>query len=64
MPPIQTKRRKLTRDFRETVQARARRDSSYRRGLLMEAVEAFLSRQLALGKELLRDYIKATQSAS
>jgi DNA-binding phage protein len=50
----------LTRSFRETVQARARRDSAFRGNLLSEAVESLLSGELALGKELLRDYINAT----
>jgi len=50
----------LTRDFRETVQARVRRDSAFRKGLLRDAVEALLAGEVALGKELLRDYINAT----
>ena len=50
----------LTRDFKETVQADARRDPAYRRGLLSEALECLLSGEVALGKELLRDYINAT----
>jgi DNA-binding phage protein len=50
----------LTRDFRETVQADARRDPAFRRGLLREALESLLSGEVALGKELLRDYINAT----
>jgi DNA-binding phage protein len=50
----------LTRDFRETVQARARRDPAFRKGLLQNAIEILLSAELALGKELLRDYINAT----
>jgi hypothetical protein len=29
----------LTRDFRETVQARVKRDAAFRKGLLSEAVE-------------------------
>lgn len=49
----------LTRDFRETVQARAKRDAAYREGLLGEAVESLLAAELELGKELLRDYINA-----
>lgn len=49
----------LTRDFRETVQARAKRDAAYREGLLVEAVESLLAGELELGKELLRDYINA-----
>jgi hypothetical protein len=50
----------LTRDFRETVQARVRRDATFRRGLLSEAIESLLSGEVILGKELLRDYINAT----
>ncbi len=50
----------LTRDFRETVQARVKRDASFRKGLLSEAIESLLSGEVALGKELLRDYINAT----
>ena len=50
----------LTRDFRETVQARVKRDASFRKGLLTEAIEGLLSGEVALGKELLRDYINAT----
>ena len=50
----------LTRDFRETVQARVKRDPTFRKGLLSEAIESLLSGEVALGKELLRDYINAT----
>ena len=50
----------LTRDFRETVQARVRRDAAFRKGLLRDAVESLLAGEVALGKELLRDYINAT----
>ena len=50
----------LTRDFRETVQARVRRDPAFREGLLSEAIESLLSGEVDLGKELLRDYINAT----
>ena len=49
----------LTRDFRETVQARAKRDSAFRKGLLSEAIESLLSGDVTLGKDLLRDYINA-----
>ncbi len=49
----------LTRDFRETVQARVKRDSTFRKGLLSEAIESLLAGEVALGKELLRDYINA-----
>jgi len=32
----------LTRDFRETVQARVKRDAAFRKGLLSEAIESLL----------------------
>ena len=50
----------LTRDFRVSVQTRAQRDSSFRKGLLRDAVETLLEGHVALGTELLRDYINAT----
>lgn len=50
----------LTRDFRETVQARAKRDPAFRQGLLSDALASYLSGEATLGKELLRDYINAT----
>ena len=50
----------LTRDFRETVQARVQRDPAFREGLLSEAIESLLFGEVALGKELLRDYVNAT----
>ena len=50
----------LTRDFRETVQARVKRDEAFRKALLSEAIESLLSGEVTLGKELLRDYINAT----
>ncbi|MFZ0418980.1 MAG: transcriptional regulator [Candidatus Sulfotelmatobacter sp.] len=50
----------LTRDFKETIQARARRDRAFRKDLLLEAVESFLSGDVQTGKTVLRDYIHAT----
>lgn len=50
----------LTKDFKETVQARALRDPAFRRGLLTEALDCFLSGELDEGKLILRDYINAT----
>ena len=50
----------LTRDFRETVQARVRSDGEFRRGLLSDAVESLLAGEAALGREILRDFINAT----
>ena len=50
----------LTRDFKETVQARARRDPAFRDGLLREGVECLLAGEVEAGKIILRDYINAT----
>jgi len=50
----------LTRDFRETIQARAKRDPAYREAMLTEAVDSFLSDDVEVGKAILRDYINAT----
>ena len=50
----------LARDFRETVQAWVRHNAAFRRGLLRDAVESLLAGDVALGEELLRDYINAT----
>ena len=50
----------LTRDFKETVKARALRDPAFRDALLTEAVESFLAGELDVGKAVLRDYIHAT----
>jgi DNA-binding phage protein len=50
----------LTRDFRETIQARVRRDPAFRQELLRESVEIFLSGDVETGKIILRDYINAT----
>ena len=50
----------LTRDFKDTVKARAERDPEFRVGLFLEAVEALLSDDLETGKALLRDYVNAT----
>jgi DNA-binding phage protein len=50
----------LTRDFRETVQARVKRDPEFRRELLGEAIESLVTGEVPVGKELLRDYVNAT----
>ena len=42
----------LTRDFNETVKARARRDPEFREGLLREAVRALLRGEVEIGKTL------------
>jgi DNA-binding phage protein len=50
----------LTRDFKETVQARIARDPAYGRELLREGAECLLSGDLDTAKTMLRDYINAT----
>lgn len=50
----------LTRDFKETIQARVRRDGAFRKALLREGVECLLSGDLDAGKAVLRTYINAT----
>ena len=50
----------LTRDFRETVQARVRSNEEFRRGLLRDAIDALLAGEGDLGREILRDFINAT----
>jgi hypothetical protein len=50
----------LTRSFRETVQARARRDFKFRQALLGEAMQALLDGNLQEGRSALRSCINAT----
>ncbi|NKB57113.1 MAG: transcriptional regulator [Alphaproteobacteria bacterium] len=50
----------LTRDFKETVQARAQADPAFRVGLLTEAAECLLTDEVDVAKTLLRDYVNAT----
>lgn len=50
----------LTRDFKETVQARAERDPAFREALLEEGVECLLSGDVDTGKAILRTTINAT----
>lgn len=50
----------LTRDFKELVQKQAQENPKFRRALLQEAIEAFLSGDVATGKAVLRDYVNAT----
>lgn len=53
----------LTRDFRETVMARAESDADFRRALLKSGVELMLTgdpEDAAVGREKLRTYINAT----
>ena len=50
----------LTRDFKETVLARAQRDARYRESLFTEAINAYLTGDTATGKAILRDLVNAT----
>jgi hypothetical protein len=51
---------RLTRSFRETVQARVKKDSAFREALFQEAIDCMLSGDIDTGKSVLRDYINAT----
>ena len=50
----------LTRNFKETIQARIESDPAFRDELLREGVECLLAGELETGKAILRDYINAT----
>ena len=50
----------LTREFKETIQARIQKDPAFRKELLREGIECLLSGDLDTGKTILRDYINAT----
>jgi hypothetical protein len=54
----------LSRDFKETVRARAQREPEFRRALLHEGVECLLSGDVDTGKIVLRDYLEATKWAA
>jgi len=49
----------LTRDFKETIRARAARDSRFRRALLREGVACTLAGDAAIANILLRAYTPA-----
>lgn len=50
----------LTRNFRDTIQARAGRDPAFRKALFQEAVEGLLQGDIDEGRTALRTYINAT----
>ena len=50
----------LTRDFKESVQARIERDPKFRKELFKEAIQCLLAGDVDTGKSILRDYINAT----
>jgi len=49
-----------TKDFIDTIQARAQRDPAFRKALLQEGVECLLAGDVDTGKSVLHDYINAT----
>jgi hypothetical protein len=50
----------LTRDFKETKQARIQKDPAFQKELLREGIDCLLSGDLETGKTILRDYINPT----
>jgi DNA-binding phage protein len=56
------KKMALTRNFRETVLARAKQDDEFRIALLMEAIDLLLEGDIETAKKHLRDYIHASIS--
>ena len=50
----------LTRDFRQTIRARATRDAAFRKALFQEAVQGLLQGDIDAGRAAMRDYINAT----
>jgi DNA-binding phage protein len=50
----------LTRDFKKTIAARARRDARFREALFTEALNSYLAGNTAEGKAILRDLVNAT----
>ncbi len=50
----------LTREFKETVAARAQRDPRFREALFTEAINAYLAGETGVGKAVLRDLVNAT----
>jgi len=50
----------LTRSFKDTVAARARRDPRFREALFTEAINAYLAGETDAGKAILRDLVNAT----
>jgi DNA-binding phage protein len=52
----------LSRDFRETVMARVKKDPEFRSELIIEATNSLLEGDVEAGKSLLRDYLNATES--
>ena len=54
----------LTREFKDTVQARVVRDRRYRKALLREGVECLLAGDVDTGKAILRELVLANRHRS
>lgn len=52
----------LTKDFKKTIMARAKKDKKFGEALLSEALTELLEGDFDTGKSMLRDYINATIS--
>ena len=52
----------LTKKFKSTILTRAQKDPLFRRAMLAEAINEFLSGDINAAKAMLRDYINATIS--
>jgi DNA-binding phage protein len=50
----------LTRSFKETIGARAKRDPRFRQALFSEAINEYLAGHTVEGKAILRDLVNAT----
>ncbi|MDH5669154.1 MAG: transcriptional regulator [Nitrospira sp.] len=50
----------LTREFKNTLAARAERDPRFREALFTEALNAYFAGDTAVGKAILRDLVNAT----
>ena len=50
----------LTKGFKDTIMARAKKDSKFCEAMLSEAIAELLSGDVDAGKAILRDYINAT----
>ena len=50
----------VTRDFRETVQARIENDENFAAALLDEAIQLFLNNEPSMARVVLRDLVNAT----
>ena len=50
----------LTREFKETIVARAQRDAKFRDAMFAEAINAYLAGDTRVGKAMLRELVNAT----